>query len=137
MSILPNSFPRCQLHGCKIVNKFPPNCPLSTENPLDTLQTMKNSAFAATRANTDESGHRFRVLDCCERCISKNLANPTVSRLRRTIGAWVAMLNVKSVNTHAPDVRVKLSSKEHNNNGKHKSVRGRGRWYLQEATIHG
>lgn len=96
MSILPNSFPECQLHGCRIVHKFPPSCPLSAQNPLDVLHTKKDEAFAETHKATCEAGHLFRVFDCCESCISRNINHPTISRLRD-------MPNAKDGNTHTPD----------------------------------
>ena len=83
MSILSNEFPECQLYGCTIVDSFPRRCPLEAENPLDALLAMKNAAFAATRENTNESSHLFRLLDTCDGCISRNLTHPTVKRLRQ------------------------------------------------------
>lgn len=80
------SFPKCNLHGCRIVNGFPGECPLSANKPQDALLEMKGRGYAGMDPRNPTPGaitERYNRYSVCNACVSTNLSNPTVRRLRR------------------------------------------------------
>ena len=78
----------CELHLVPIVFKFPPGCALGAPNPLEVLYNLEKRAFDASSrfhksAEIAEAVFRHAVADQCRACVTKNLTEPFVQRLRR------------------------------------------------------
>ena len=69
-------FPRCQLHGVGIVNRFPRDCPLAAPGgPIAALTrlTEKGWRYLGGLDNSERSQGLFylRVLDVCSECVKR------------------------------------------------------------------
>ena len=79
-------FPRCNLYGCTIVDRFPSNCPLAAANPLTALLALCDAAWRHLHSSDpglSDALHGLACVDVCSGCIDLNLAHPVVKRLRR------------------------------------------------------
>lgn len=83
-------FPVCKLHGCRIVERFPEDCPLATEKVYDALFELKVSAgnhLHPSDPKLSDSLDKHEKLDICSACIRQILRNVTVQRLRQALKA--------------------------------------------------
>lgn len=84
-------FPRCELHGINIVDRFPRRCPFGTPNPTATLARLQDIGWAAIGRGQDhedfsEGLELLDRVDVCLACLDRLLTNRTVRRLRARLG---------------------------------------------------
>ena len=77
----------CELHCVNLVHRFPPRCPLSTANPLQTLGRIQDAAWRVIGRgfHDPELPDALALLDAkdvCMGCLDRILTHPTVRRCR-------------------------------------------------------
>lgn len=78
-------FPMCELHGHRLVRKFPPGCPLAHEHDKDvhySLVALKDESFSDARGDPADAVLAGKIYDCCSACVFELLSNSHVQRLR-------------------------------------------------------
>jgi hypothetical protein len=84
--ILCERFPRCELHGCRIVDRLPKGCPLATADPVTAIISLVEQAWdrAYRRVLPDVFGGRTALARAavCDACYDRIAGNPHVVRLR-------------------------------------------------------
>jgi len=74
-----SAYPRCALHGTRIVDFFPPGCPYGSASRRDALDDLQADAWARLM-QADPAGLDLRErLHICEKC---RLPQHVVDRLR-------------------------------------------------------
>jgi len=84
--ILRQRFPRCELHGCRIVDRLPKGCPLATAAPVVAIVALMERGWdrAYRQVWPDVTGGRADLARAavCDACHSRNSGNPNIVRLR-------------------------------------------------------
>lgn len=76
----------CQLHGCRIVYRFPEGCACGAGNPLKRISEMQQRGWTQL-ADASTNDHRgglalLDIVDTCMGCVGRLLQNPHVRHLR-------------------------------------------------------
>jgi len=80
-------FPKCELHGCRLVHGFPAKCPLAKADPDAALFAIYEASFrSGTGGDLEAAVGNRAVYDICNDCVRQNLRNPSVRLLRRRKG---------------------------------------------------
>lgn len=81
-----DSFPRCKLHGSRIVYRFPEGCPCATDNPLDRISAIERRGWAqlGDRCTNDNRGGLtlLTLADTCLQCVGPLLRHRHARYLR-------------------------------------------------------
>lgn len=75
-------FPVCELHGVRVVTRFPDGCPLAERNPLAKITEMNEAAWQLRGDNDPAVSAMFACADTCHRCVECKLRDPLVKLLR-------------------------------------------------------
>ncbi len=79
-------FPRCELHGVRVVYTFPDGCALGVVNPLDRVFAIQRRGWrqVGDRTTEDHSGGLtlLEIGDVCNKCVDRLLPNRHVRSLR-------------------------------------------------------
>lgn len=89
-SIIVDRFPRCNLHGSRIVSSFPNGCPCGVPDAHERLAEVLRRGWAQL-ADSSTQDHRggltlLDVADTCASCVGRLLRHRHVRFLRERIG---------------------------------------------------
>lgn len=97
----PDAFPRCRLHGHRLVTGFPRSCCLAATNPLQALNTLQGWAWNAEWDSPDRT-YRFERLKVCASCVERLVGKADIKRLRARTEAAQPTIGTRSEATTAP-----------------------------------
>ena len=81
-------FPRCDLHGTKVVFELPPGCCLAVHDVAARLKMIRDKSYTDLSAGNDS--HPASVADAvystCNNCVARLSANSHIQYLRERAG---------------------------------------------------
>lgn len=79
------TLPTCELHGVRLLEQLPRNCPLACPKATDEILRRKEQAFVEIgKPESDPIWHyRIMAAETCERCLRVNGGHPVMRYLRK------------------------------------------------------
>jgi hypothetical protein len=84
--VIGDLFPKCELHGCRVVTSLPVGCPLGSRNPSRHLESYQDKSYPAPCDDPHVAAVHQSIFNICKTCVFSNSSQPHIRFLRRKAG---------------------------------------------------